>query len=234
MDRSLKSTLKAACIALTLVFAASGCSGKTVNENDPASVLEDAESDIQADHYSVALEKLRMIKTKFPYSSVAVTATLRIADVYFVQESYAEAAAAYELFRDLYPKHEKSAYASFKIAQSYFKETPTQVARDLSSGYRAREAFESFLKRYPGDENADQARTDLKELLNLLASKELYVGRFYQKIKYYYSARPRFQKAISLYPGTPAAQEAAERLKSIGEEAAPGELPNPEQPIPLW
>src|SRR5690242_7436832 len=81
-----------------------GCASNPVDENDAASLLKDAEEDIQSDHYQIALEKLRIIKNKFPYSKYAVDAQLRIADVFFLQEAYADAAASYEAFRDLHPR----------------------------------------------------------------------------------------------------------------------------------
>src|SRR5436305_4595321 len=103
-----KSAFLTVLVLLSILYA--GCAGTPVDENDPASLFKDAESDIQSDHYQIAVEKLRSIKNKFPYSKYALDAQLRIADVYFLEESYAEAAAAYETFKDLHPKHEKAGY----------------------------------------------------------------------------------------------------------------------------
>src|SRR6476619_147606 len=115
-------------IFLAVMNAASslpGCSGKAIDENDPAALYKDAEDDIKNDHYQIAIDKLRSIRNKFPYSKYAVDAQLRLADVYFLQEDFAEAAAAYETFRDLHPKHEKTSYAMFRIGKSYYKDSPT-------------------------------------------------------------------------------------------------------------
>ena len=137
-------------LLLLLVPTFLSCSGKKVDENDPAAIMADAEDDIKGDRYAPALEKLRMVKNRFPYSKLAVDASLRIADVYFLQESFSEAASAYELFRDLHPKHEKITYAMYRIAKSYFSDMPTVTARDLTVGYRAVESYEAFLRRFPG------------------------------------------------------------------------------------
>src|SRR3954471_15762619 len=91
-----------------------GCSSAPVNDNEPERLYKDALDDIQSDHYQVAIEKLKLVRNKFPYSSFATEAQLKIADVYFMQDAFAEAALAYEAFRDLLPKHEKVAYAMFK------------------------------------------------------------------------------------------------------------------------
>lgn len=224
----------ASLLAFVFLFSGAGCSGKKVDDNDPASILADAESDISADHYSVALEKLRMIKTRFPYSAVAISATLRIADVYFLQESFAEAAASYELFRDLYPKHEKVAYAMLRVGKSHLKDMPSTVSRDLSAGYRAQEAYEAFLRRFPQAEESTEARKDLEQVRNMLGDKELAIGKYYDRLGYKYSARPRLKKAIANFPETAAAKEAQTILERIGSEAAPGEKPSPDQPLDRW
>ena len=79
-----------------------------MNEGDPTSIFKAAGEDIESDRFQLALDKLRMVKNRFPYSKFSVLAQLKIADVYFLQESFTEAAAAYETFGDLYPKHELS------------------------------------------------------------------------------------------------------------------------------
>lgn len=219
------------CIALSALAAAlsfTSCSGKKVDENDPASLMEDAEADIKGDHFAMALEKLRMIKNRFPYSKLAIDSSLRIADVYFAQESYAEAAAAYELFKDLHPKHEKVPYAMLRAAKSYLSDMPTTTGRDLSAGFKAQEAYETFLRRFTSGPEADEARSDLAKLKKMLAEKETYIGHFYERDGYKYSARPRYKKAIQLYPDTDAAKDAKDRLRAIGEQAAPDEEPNPD------
>ena len=50
-------------------FSQTGCSGKEINESDPASVYNDAEEDIENDRFQLALDKLRKVKNKFPYLS---------------------------------------------------------------------------------------------------------------------------------------------------------------------
>ena len=70
---------------------------------------------------SSPIDKLKIIKNKYPYSKYALDASLRLADVYFLQESYTEAALAYESFRDLHPKHEKVPYAMFRIGTFLFQ-----------------------------------------------------------------------------------------------------------------
>jgi hypothetical protein len=48
-----------------------------------------------------------------------------------------------------------------------------------------------------------------------LAEKELYIGDFYFKREVYDSAKPRYKKIVELYPETPSAKMAEEKLARI-------------------
>ncbi|MDR3605897.1 MAG: outer membrane protein assembly factor BamD [Oligoflexia bacterium] len=189
-----------------------GCSSQAVTESDPAALAKDAEDDIKSDRYQLALEKLKTLKNKFPYSKYAVDAQLRIADVYFMQELYPEAASNYETFRDLHPKHERVAYAMFRIAKSYFNDMPSTVARDLTPAQKCLDAYNDFLRRFPEAPEAVEGHKDLEKARAFLADKELYIADFYLKHNFYESAKPRYQKILDVYPDTPAAAKAQEKL----------------------
>lgn len=195
-----------------------GCSGKDVDENDPAALLKEAEEDISSDHYQMALDKLRAVKNKFPYSKESVEAQLRIADVYFMQESFAEAALSYETFRDLHPKHEKTPYAMFRIGKSHFSDHPGTIARDLGSLQRAVDAYAEFTKRFPTAKDADEARKDAAEAKAQLAEKELYIANFYLKRDDAASAKGRLEKIVEKYQDTPSFEEAKQKLARIVEQ----------------
>lgn len=206
-----------------------GCSTASVDENDPVSLMKDAEEEITSDHYQIAVEKLKAIKNKFPYSKQAVEAQLRIADVYFLQESYAESAAVYESFRDLHPKHPKAGYAMFRLAKSFFNDIPSPVSRDLTPASRALEAYLDFTRRFPTAPEAVEAHKDITEIRNLLAEKELYVGDFYFKRGFYDSAKPRYKKVLELYPDTQGAKKAEAKLDEIAKRAKPGDSDGTQQ-----
>jgi outer membrane protein assembly factor BamD len=197
-----------------------GCSSAPINDNEPERLFKDAEDDIQSDHYQIAIEKLKTIRNKFPYSSFATEAQLKIADVYYLQDAFAEAALAYEAFRDLHPKHEKVGYAMFRAAKSYYNDTPGTIARDLTTTQKALDAYNDYLKRFSQAPEAAEARKDLAECKRLLAEKELYIGDFYFKRDFFVSAKPRYQKILNLYPETAAAAEAKQKIARIDEAQA--------------
>ena len=212
--------LGAVALIVTASTQFSGCASSSFDPNDPASLMKDAEEDIAHDHYQVALDKLRTVKNKFPYSKYSVIAQLRMADVYFLQESYPEAAAAYETFVDLHPKHEKVPYALFRVAKSYLSDVPDPIARDMTPAQRALDSYNEFLRRFPQATESEEARKDLAKVRTQLADKELYIGNFYYKRSASSAAKVRFEKLVQLYPETDAAKTARKQLEGIDARIA--------------
>jgi len=192
-----------------------GCASKPINESDPKDVYQDAQDDIDNDRYLLALDKLRIVKSKFSYTSYGALAQLRMGDVYFLQESYPEAAAAYETFVELYPRHEKAPYALFRSGEAYFKDIPSTIARDLRSADSAINAFNQYLRKYPDGEYAQQAAQMKALAYDKLAEKELSIAEFYIRRKKPDSARLRLQKILDDYSGSSVTDKAKELLKSL-------------------
>jgi len=147
-----------AVLFLSLLFS---CSSAEVNPEDPASLAKDAEAYIDSNRYIIALERLQELKNRHPYSSQAIEAHLRIADVYFLQENFPEAAATYEAFRDLHPKHPKVAYAMYRAALSYYNDIPGNHARDLTPAFKAQDSFNEFHRQFPSKEYTADAQETL-------------------------------------------------------------------------
>ena len=186
----------------SLSLTISGCSSKKVNEGNPEEVFNDAEDDIKDKHFLSALEKMKTVKNKFPYSAFSTKASLRVADIYFLEESFVEAAATYEAFQDLHPKYEKADYVVFQIGESYFNQLPGGIDRDLTPATKAYEAYTQLEKLYPQSEYLAKARDQGKRALNQLALKERYIADFYFKQDMYDSAASRYEKITKKYPGT--------------------------------
>jgi outer membrane protein assembly factor BamD len=212
---SISGLLLLASIAGVFSIGGFGCSSADVDENDPAALMKEAEEDIDSSRYLLAVEKLQKVKNQHPYSKQAVDAQLRIADVYFLQENYAESAATYEAFRDLHPKHPRLPYAAYRVGLAFFSDLPGNHARDLSSGYKAQDAFKDYLAHFPTDENVAAATAKLLETRKILAEKEMYIGNFYYKREMWEAAKGRFTKVLNLYADTPSVDDAKTRLKDI-------------------
>ncbi len=185
-----------------------GCSGKGLDENNPQAVYENAEEDIQDKHYESALEKMKNVKNKFPYSNYAVRAKLRIADIHFLQESFIESAGAYESFRDLHPKHEKADYVLFQIGESYYFQLPSTIDRDLAPAIKSIQAYKDLKTIYPQSQYIGKASEHMKDSTEKLALKEKYIADFYFIRDQFDSAAKRFEKITVKYPGVSIEEEA--------------------------
>lgn len=177
-----------------------GCSSETIdNESPPEKQFAEGERLLSKDRFAEAVERFRILKSRFPYSKQAALATLRIGDAHYQEESFTEAASAYKVFRELYPKHEKAAYALYRIAESHFNEMPSTIDRDLDPAAEAIAAYNQLIKDYPNSEHAKDAAKKVHDLRGKLAEKENYVGNFYFKRELYESAAARYAFLIATY-----------------------------------
>jgi len=175
---------------LTLLLALIGCSsdgpeGKTEAEK----LYKEAQELVESERYILATEKLQQIKTQHPYSFYATPAELLLAEVQFKQESYPEAAASFLLFRDFHPKHEKIAHVIFMIGESYYKQVPETIDRDLESGVEALKFFEELVAKYPDAPEAKKAKSRVAKVMKMLQEKDQYIADFYFRTEVWQAAR---------------------------------------------
>jgi outer membrane protein assembly factor BamD len=205
-------------LSLALLASFGACSTAPINESDPESMYKDAEADIESDRYQIAVEKLQLVKNKFPYSRFSALAQLRLGDVYFLQDQFLEAATAYELFRDLHPRHERIPYAMYRVGESYLNDIPGNIQRDIASARSAEVAFQQFIARFPTDAQAAEAKNQLQRARNIQAEKEYLIGEFYFRRSKWKAASGRFEHITRDYPDTPSFKDAQERLARANSE----------------
>jgi outer membrane protein assembly factor BamD len=206
---------------LILALLASACSSTTVkNSDNPEEIYGAALKMIEGGSYLEAGEHLSEIKTRFPQSRFAVMADLKSADMEFQQEHFTEAAAAYGVFVELYPKHNDAAYAQYQRSLSYFNDAPENIARDQSPASDAVSSSEQLLKRYPESQYAEKAKELLKRARLRLAEKEAYVARFYERRGENSAAKGRWETLLVAFPDLKDFPEAAALLAEAQEKVA--------------
>jgi outer membrane protein assembly factor BamD len=215
-SQSLKFSKFSALLGLCLVFVPlclTQCTHKETKEEDSAEALyKDAEDALKDEKYMIAIERYRDLKNRFPYSSRATDAELRIADTYFAQESYIEAESAYEIFAELHPTHPKADYVQFRIGLSYFNQIPDVSARDLSAALKSIEAFDKLIARFPNSEFVVKSKEYVVEARKRLADHENYVADFYYRREHYLSASYRYSALLKEFPNLGYDEEALFRL----------------------
>lgn len=160
-----------------------------------AKQLEDDE------RYEEALIQYRDVKNRFPYSQYKTMADLQIAEISFKKESFAEAQAAYELFKELHPKHPQIDYVTYRIGESIYMQLPSTIDRDLSVAPAAIKEFDVLLRDYPNSKYAEKARGKKQATITKMAEKELYIADFYYRTDEWQHAMVRYEKYLREYPG---------------------------------
>ena len=184
---------------LILLVLLSCSSDKKKGRTEAESLFKEAEDLVKSERYILATEKLNIIKTQHPYSFYATPAELLQADVLYLQENYIEAAAAYLLFRDFHPKHEKIPYVVFKIAESYYQQIPSTIDRDLEPAVESIKYYEEVLQKYSSSSYSKQAQEKIDSAKKMLRDKDQYVADFYFKTKEYKAARYWYLDMLESY-----------------------------------
>lgn len=183
--------MKVLFLVMAIVFCS--CSSQRPGGKTEAEVLyKEALALVEDGKYILATEKLNTLKSEHPYSYYASPAELLLADILFAQENYAEASAAYILFRDFHPKHERIEYVIWRIGESFFNQLPPTYDRDLSSGLDAVRYYQEILNRFPKSEYTKAAKERIHYCNEMRRAKERYIADFYYKTDVYDAARYRY------------------------------------------
>lgn len=181
--------MKSIVLALVIVLLASCSSDKPKGKTEAEILYKEAQELMEAERFILATEKLNLIKTQHPYSFYATPAELLQADILFLQENFIESAAAYLLFRDFHPRHEKIPYVVFKIAESYYKQIPDTIDRDLEPAIEALKYYDEVIQKYGDSSYRPKAEARIQKAKGMLREKDQYIADFYFKTKEYSAAR---------------------------------------------
>lgn len=184
-------------LLILLVFALVGCSSVQHDTSQPEGAFKAAEDYEKDEYYDEALTRYADVKNRFPYSKYATEAELRIADVNFKKEAWIEAQGAYQLFKDLHPKHPRIDYVTHRMSLSYFNQLPSTIDRDLSVAEKAIATFDEVIKNYPQTEFAKEAQLKRSEARKMMAEKMLYIADFYFVREIFDSALLRYESLLS-------------------------------------
>ncbi len=148
------------------------------------------------ERYEESLAQYRDVKNRFPYSRFAIASELQIAEIQFKKEAFIEAQGAYQLFKELHPRHEKIDYVTYQIGLSIYNQLPDTEDRDLSIAPLAIKEFDVLLRDYPQSPYATKAAEKRLEVIDKLALKEIYIADFYYRTKAWQYALSRYEKYL--------------------------------------
>jgi outer membrane protein assembly factor BamD len=161
--------------------------------------------------YKTAAKQFEEVERQHPYSGLASKAILMAAFAQYQRNGYVQAIAAAQRFITLHPGHRDVAYAYYLVALCYYEQI-MDVKRDQSVTEKALAALEEVSRRFPGTAYARDAEAKSLLARDLLAAKEMEVGRYYLKKRAYVASINRFKNVIVKFQTTSQAPEALYRL----------------------
>ena len=161
-----------------------------------------------------AAQKFNEAEILFPQSDWAPKSALMAAYSYYVQDYYGDAIAELKRFLRVYPKYKDLDYIYYLLAVSYYEQIVDEK-KDLKSIINAKKYFELVIKNYENTEYAIDSNFKLDYINDILASKEMYIGRYYFDKKKWIPAINRFQTVINDYETTIYTEEALHRLVEV-------------------
>ena len=161
-----------------------------------------------------ASKKFDEAEILFPQSIWATKASLMSAYALYSQNYYDDAIFNLERHIKNYPKDKDLVYAHYLIAICYFEQLYDE-RKDLKPLVKAREKFEHILKKYPNTDYAIDAKWKMGLIVDQMAAKEMYIGRYYMKMEKWIAAINRFKFVVKYYDTTVYIEEALHRLVEI-------------------
>ena len=167
----------------------------------------------KADYFYAAKNFLEA-ELLFPQSDWAPKAALMASYAYYLQDNYAQARANLERYIKTYPSDKRMVYGHFLLAMCYY-ETIEDEKKDLEPLLIAKKKFNFIINNYPDTDFAIDASFKVDLISDILASKEMYIGRHYLKKEKWIPAINRFKNILKDYETTIYAEEAMHRLVEV-------------------
>lgn len=224
MTKKSPLTLRTGFFVVLLAFLLPGCSAISLPSWPWSTAASDANASAETvfdegmtffnnKRYVLAIDRFQKIKAEFPFSPQLVPAELKLAEAYYINKQYPEAAAAFKEFQDLHPNNENIPFVLYHLGLVHFEQFTSndryQKVTEIAKGY-----FEAVVKNHPNAPYAAPAKEKLAKCLEYLSEYEFNVATFYFNEKKYPAAIDRLEGILRRYRNTPIAVKA---LYYLGE-----------------
>ena len=178
------------------------------------SAYKEGKNLIKNEDYFAAGKKFLEAEILFPQSQWASKSVLMASYSYYMQDYYSLAITNLKRYFKTYPKDKNKAYAHYLLAMCYY-ETIEGEKKDLAPLVLSKKELNFIMKNYPETDYAYDARFKIDLINDVLAAKEVYIGRHYIKKGKWIPALNRFQNVLENYETTVHVEEAIHRLVEI-------------------
>ena len=164
--------------------------------------------------YFAASKKFLEVEILLPQSQWAPKSVLMASYSYYLLNYYSLAIENLKRYFKTYPKDKNMAYAHYLLAMCYY-ETIEGEKKDLAPLIASKKELVFIIENYPETDYAYDARYKIDLINDILAAKEVYIGRHYIKKKKWIPALNRFKNVLKNYETTDHVEEAIHRLVEI-------------------
>ena len=210
-------------IIFTFIIILSSCGGG----KEKVSIIEEEDIDLQmVDAFRkgyealqdgdvlFAAKKFNEAELLYPQSIWAPKSSLMAAYAYYSQDYYFDAIIELKRFIKTYPNDKNISYAHFLLGMCFY-ENIIDEKKDIEPLIKAKDKFNFIVKTYPDTDFALDAKFKLELIKDLMAAKEMYIGRYYIKKEKWIAAINRFKTVVNDYDTTVYIEEALHRLVEI-------------------
>ena len=210
-------------IILLSIFILNGCSKndkeisliKEINQEDEMiQAYKEGVKALDENDTFFAAKKFLEAELLYPQSEWASKSSLMASYAYYIEGNYSEALYNLERFLKTYPKDPRIDYVHYLIGLSYYENIEGEK-KDIKPLIEAKNKFKFVIQNYPNTDFTLDSKFKIDLINDVLASKEMYLGRHYIKKEKWVAAINRFKIVLNDYDTTIYTEEAIHRLVEI-------------------
>ena len=206
-------------LILLISFFLISCSNKEVayepsSRVDPYNVYEEAFKAFEDGDYFFAEKKFTEAELNFEIIEYAAKSAIMASYCLYGINFYDEAIENINNYLKKYPADKNVIYAHYLIAMIYFEQISDEK-KDLEPLLQAKKKIDFFISKYPNSDYAIDLQFKKDLIINQIASKELYVAKYYISVKKWIPAINRLKVIVKDYDKTIFIEEALHRLVEI-------------------
>tara|TARA_B100001027_G_scaffold121804_1_gene84153 strand:- start:54 stop:890 length:837 start_codon:yes stop_codon:yes gene_type:complete len=177
-------------------------------------VYNQAMKEFQKGDVIYAGKKFSEAELLYPQSIWAPRAVLMSAYGFYSQGYYRDAINDLERFLIKYKFHPQTDYAYYLLALCHYDQIVDE-RKDFNEILLAKKYFELIIKDYPNTDYSLDSQFKLELIIEIIASKEMYLARYYIDREKWIPAINRFKKVVNDYDTTIYIEEALYRLVEL-------------------
>ena len=162
----------------------------------------------------LAAKKFNEAELLYPQSLWAPRSSLMAAYAYYSQLYYDDTIRELKRFLKTYPNHNREDYAFYLLAMNYYNQIVDEK-KDLEPLLEAKKHFEYVIMKYPKTDYALDSDYKIGVIEEILASKEMYLARYYIERKKWIPAINRYKIVLEKYQTSIYIEEALHRLVEL-------------------